>query len=92
MLADLYLQGRLELDGFVSETIELEGVEEAFHRIMAGEVLRSVVVLWSTLTLSPERQALKSGILDGGGSGNIGSVFSVWLRFDQRWRWERRCV
>jgi len=44
MLIDLYLQGRLDLDGFVSETIPLEGVEEAFHRMERGEVLRSVVV------------------------------------------------
>ncbi len=45
MLIDLYLQGRLDLDRFVSETISLDGVEEAFHRMEAGEVLRSVVVL-----------------------------------------------
>ena len=45
MLIDLYLQGRLDLDGFVSETIPLDGVEEAFHRMERGEVLRSVVVL-----------------------------------------------
>jgi S-(hydroxymethyl)mycothiol dehydrogenase len=45
MLIDLYLQGRLDLDGFVSETIGIEGVEEAFHKMEAGQVLRSVVVL-----------------------------------------------
>ena len=45
MLIDLYLQGRLDLDGFVSETIGLEDVEDAFHRMERGEVLRSVVVL-----------------------------------------------
>ena len=44
MLIDLYLQGRLPLDKFVSETIPLDGVEEAFHRMERGEVLRSVVV------------------------------------------------
>ncbi|MBT5579551.1 MAG: S-(hydroxymethyl)mycothiol dehydrogenase [Acidimicrobiaceae bacterium] len=43
MLIDLYLQGRLDLDGFVSETIALDGVEEAFHKMERGEVLRSVV-------------------------------------------------
>jgi len=43
MLIDLYLQGRLNLDGFVSETITLDGVEEAFHKMERGEVLRSVV-------------------------------------------------
>ena len=45
MLIDLYLQGRLDLDRFVSETIALDEVEEAFHAMERGEVLRSVVVL-----------------------------------------------
>ena len=45
MLIDLYLQGRLDLDGFVSETITLESVEDAFGRMQRGEVLRSVVVV-----------------------------------------------
>ncbi|GGX98503.1 S-(hydroxymethyl)mycothiol dehydrogenase [Streptomyces hiroshimensis] len=45
MLIDLYLQGRLDLDAFVSETIALDEVEEAFHRMEKGEVLRSVVLL-----------------------------------------------
>jgi S-(hydroxymethyl)mycothiol dehydrogenase len=45
MLIDLHLQGRLPLEKFVSETIPLDGVEEAFHRMERGEVLRSVVVL-----------------------------------------------
>jgi S-(hydroxymethyl)mycothiol dehydrogenase len=44
MLVDLYLQGRLDLDGFVSEEIALDQVEQAFARMQAGEVLRSVVV------------------------------------------------
>ena len=45
LLIDLYLQGRLDLDRFVSETIPLDAVEEAFERMERGEVLRSVVVL-----------------------------------------------
>ena len=45
MLIDLYLQGRLDLDRFVSETIALDDVEEAFHKMERGEVLRSVVVV-----------------------------------------------
>jgi S-(hydroxymethyl)mycothiol dehydrogenase len=45
MLVDLHLQGRLPLDKFVSETIALDAVEDAFHRMEQGEVLRSVVVL-----------------------------------------------
>ena len=44
MLIDLYLQGRLDLDAFVSETIGLEDVEAAFARMHKGEVLRSVVL------------------------------------------------
>ncbi len=42
---DLYLAGKLNLDGFVSETIALGQVEEAFHKMERGEVLRSVVEL-----------------------------------------------
>ncbi|MEM9034232.1 MAG: S-(hydroxymethyl)mycothiol dehydrogenase [Actinomycetota bacterium] len=45
MLIDLYLQGRLDLDGFVSETISLDDIEEAFHKMERGEVLRSVVTI-----------------------------------------------
>jgi S-(hydroxymethyl)mycothiol dehydrogenase len=45
MLVDLHLQGRLPLDKFVSETISLDGVEEAFAKMQRGEVLRSVVLL-----------------------------------------------
>ena len=45
LLVDLYLQGRLDLAGFVSERITLDGVEEAFGRMERGEVLRSVVIL-----------------------------------------------
>ncbi|MCH7801425.1 MAG: S-(hydroxymethyl)mycothiol dehydrogenase, partial [Chloroflexi bacterium] len=43
MYIDLYLQGRLDLDRFVSETIALDEVEEAFAKMERGEVLRSVV-------------------------------------------------
>jgi len=45
MLVDLHLQGRLPLDKFVSETISLDDVEEAFAKMQRGEVLRSVVLL-----------------------------------------------
>ncbi|WP_328875240.1 S-(hydroxymethyl)mycothiol dehydrogenase [Streptomyces sp. NBC_00287] len=45
MLIDLYLQGRLDLDAFVTETIALDEVENAFERMHGGDVLRSVVVL-----------------------------------------------
>ena len=42
---ELFLQGRLPIDRFVSETISLDGVEEAFAKMNRGEVLRSVVIL-----------------------------------------------
>ncbi|MGV9455349.1 S-(hydroxymethyl)mycothiol dehydrogenase [Streptomyces sp. NPDC003635] len=45
LLIDLYLQGRLDLDAFVSETIALDEVEGAFARVHKGDVLRSVVIL-----------------------------------------------
>jgi S-(hydroxymethyl)mycothiol dehydrogenase len=45
MLVDLHLQGRLPLEKFVSETIALDKVEDAFAKMQRGEVLRSVVVL-----------------------------------------------
>ena len=45
MLVDLYLQGRLDLDAFVSERIGIGDVEEAFASMGRGEVLRSVVVM-----------------------------------------------
>ena len=44
MLIDLYLQGRLPLDAFVSEEIGIDGVEAAFEKMHGGNVLRSVVV------------------------------------------------
>ncbi len=43
MLIDLYRQGRLDLDGFVSEVIGIDEVEAAFEKMQRGEVLRSVV-------------------------------------------------
>jgi S-(hydroxymethyl)mycothiol dehydrogenase len=45
MLVDLYHQGRLPLDAFVSEEIGIGDVEAAFDKMHAGDVLRSVVVL-----------------------------------------------
>jgi S-(hydroxymethyl)mycothiol dehydrogenase len=45
MLIDLYLQGRLPLDAFVTETIGIGDVEAAFDKMHGGDVLRSVVSL-----------------------------------------------
>ncbi len=44
LLIDLYQQGRLDLDAFVTEEVALDGVEEAFTRMHSGDVLRSVVI------------------------------------------------
>jgi S-(hydroxymethyl)mycothiol dehydrogenase len=44
-LISLHLQGRLPLEKFVSERIGLDQIEDAFGKMHAGEVLRSVVVL-----------------------------------------------
>lgn len=44
-LVDLYRQGRLPLERFVSERIGLDEIEDAFHTMHSGAVLRSVVVL-----------------------------------------------
>jgi S-(hydroxymethyl)mycothiol dehydrogenase len=44
MLIDLYQQGRLDLDRFVSATITIDEVEDAFAAMHRGDVLRSVVV------------------------------------------------
>ncbi len=43
MLVDLYQQGRLDLDAFVSEIIGIGDIEAAFEKMHRGEVLRSVV-------------------------------------------------
>jgi S-(hydroxymethyl)mycothiol dehydrogenase len=44
MLTELYLQGRLDLDAFVTEEIRLDQVEDAFAKMHQGGVLRSVVL------------------------------------------------
>jgi S-(hydroxymethyl)mycothiol dehydrogenase len=45
MLIDLYLQGRLPLDKFVTEKIALDEIEAAFAKMHDGAVLRSVVMI-----------------------------------------------
>ncbi|OHV35239.1 MULTISPECIES: S-(hydroxymethyl)mycothiol dehydrogenase [Pseudofrankia] len=45
MLIDLYLQGRLPLEKFVSEKIALTDIEAAFDAMKRGDVLRSVVMI-----------------------------------------------
>ncbi len=43
MLTELYKEGRLPLEKFVTERITVDQVEEAFDKMGRGEVLRSVV-------------------------------------------------
>ena len=50
MLIDLYLQGRLPLDAFVTEEIGIDGIEAAFDKMHGGDVLRSVVIMDSVVT------------------------------------------
>jgi S-(hydroxymethyl)mycothiol dehydrogenase len=45
ILIDLYRRGRLDLDAFVTETVGIGDVEEAFARMRRGDVLRSVVLI-----------------------------------------------
>ena len=44
LLAQLYLDGQLNLDAMVSQKIGLGDVEEAFHAMHTGDVLRSVIM------------------------------------------------
>ena len=44
-LVSLCLQGRLQLEKFVTERIGIDDIESAFHKMHGGEVLRSVVML-----------------------------------------------
>lgn len=44
LLAQLYLEGQLDLDGMVTRKIALEDVEDAFHEMETGDVIRSVIV------------------------------------------------
>ncbi|XBB66167.1 S-(hydroxymethyl)mycothiol dehydrogenase [Nocardioides sp. WV_118_6] len=45
MLVDLYQQGRLDLDAFVTEEIGIDDIEAAFAKMHHGDVLRSVVII-----------------------------------------------
>jgi S-(hydroxymethyl)mycothiol dehydrogenase len=45
LLIDAHLSGRIDLGRFVTETIDLDQVEQAFQKMEQGEVLRSVVTL-----------------------------------------------
>ena len=42
-LAGLYLAGQLDLDAMVSQTINLNDVQDAFGAMERGDVIRSVI-------------------------------------------------
>lgn len=44
LMAQLYLQGKLDLDSMVTRTITLDQVEEAFHAMEHENVIRSVIL------------------------------------------------
>lgn len=44
LMAQLYLDGKLELDRMVTRRITLDDVEEAFHEMETGDVIRSVII------------------------------------------------
>lgn len=44
LMAQLYLEGKLDLDSMVTRTIGLEDVEDAFHLMETGDVIRSVIL------------------------------------------------
>jgi S-(hydroxymethyl)glutathione dehydrogenase/alcohol dehydrogenase len=44
MYADLYLQGRYNLDDLVSQTIALDDINEGYDALRKGEVARSVII------------------------------------------------
>ncbi|CAN5426110.1 S-(hydroxymethyl)mycothiol dehydrogenase [soil metagenome] len=43
LLAQLYLEGKLDLDSMVTRKIKLDEVEDAFHEMETGDVIRSVI-------------------------------------------------
>ena len=45
LLAQLYLEGRLNLDAMVTGYVKLDEVEQAFHTMETGNVIRSVIRL-----------------------------------------------
>lgn len=45
LMAQLYLDGQLNLDAMVTRRIGLEDVEDAFHEMETGNVIRSVIML-----------------------------------------------
>ena len=75
-LISLYLQGRLPLEKFVSERIGLDDIEDAFHKMHAGEVLRSVVVM--QVNGGPIQRIVTHGTFElDGGSWEVDN--NIWI-------------
>jgi S-(hydroxymethyl)mycothiol dehydrogenase len=45
LMASLYLDGKLNLDSMITRKIKLDEVEDAFHEMETGDVIRSVIML-----------------------------------------------
>ncbi len=45
LMAQLYLEGKLDLDSMITRKIGLEDVEAAFHEMETGNVIRSVIMM-----------------------------------------------
>ncbi len=43
-IVDWYMDGKIEIDPMITHTLPLEGINEAFDLMHAGESIRSVVV------------------------------------------------
>ncbi|MFF0991480.1 S-(hydroxymethyl)mycothiol dehydrogenase, partial [Kocuria sp. CPCC 205315] len=74
MLVDQYRLGRLDLDGFVTERIGLGDVEEAFAKMKAGTVLRSVVELDRAATGAQGRDAEQADDAETGVAAPAGAA------------------
>ncbi|MBX3112816.1 MAG: zinc-binding dehydrogenase [Fimbriimonadaceae bacterium] len=44
LIADLYMKGRIDLDRMVTRKITIDEVEDAFHLMETGDVIRSVIM------------------------------------------------
>jgi S-(hydroxymethyl)glutathione dehydrogenase/alcohol dehydrogenase len=54
MLAQLVVDGRLELEDVISHFTTLDGIEDAFERLRRGAGARTIVVLDPELAQAPE--------------------------------------
>lgn len=43
MYADMYIQGRLNLDGLISQEISIDQIEEGYAALSRGDIIRSVI-------------------------------------------------